>query len=163
MSTKYDEYIIQHKENVNRGLAWLKDHGLVDEDLMTVTFDEHDISKYDPEEYAAYDAYFYGGNRSYKVVDDFRTAWLRHIRMNPHHWQYWVLINDEPSEGIVPLAMPKRYALEMVCDWWAFSWSSGNLTEIFDWYDKHKDYIKLHRTTRNYVEGLLEKIKANVG
>ena len=71
---------------------------------------------------------------------------------NPHHWQHWVLINDDPGEGEVLLEMPYNYIIEMICDWWAFSWEKGNLSEIFSWYDEHKDYIKLHPNTRETVK-----------
>ena len=47
----------------------------------------------------------------------------------------------------------------MICDWWAFSWNSENLNEIFDWYDKHKNYMKLSDATRKTVEDILSKIK----
>ena len=55
--------------------------------------------------------------------------------------------------------MPEEYALEMVCDWWAFSHKSGNLKEIFDWYKSHKKNMILHEKTRKFVEDLLDKIK----
>lgn len=116
---------------------------------------EHDASKSKPDEYEAYDAYFYGGNRSYAVVQAFQRAWLLHIHRNPHHWQHWVLINDDPGEGEVLLEMPYNYIIEMICDWWAFSWAEGNLSEIFSWYDEHKDYIKLNPKTRETVEDIL--------
>ena len=55
--------------------------------------------------------------------------------------------------------MDYRYILEMICDWWSFSWSSGNLNEIFSWYDKRKDYMKLGKQTRKTVENILEQTK----
>lgn len=55
--------------------------------------------------------------------------------------------------------MPYNYIIEMICDWWAFSWNGRNLNEIFDWYDKHKDYMKLSDATRKTVEDILSKIK----
>ena len=55
--------------------------------------------------------------------------------------------------------MPYNYIIEMICDWWAFSWKSGNLYEIFDWYDKHKEYMILHNSTRKSVEYILNRIK----
>ena len=113
----------------------------------------------DPEEYDAYDKYFYGRNKSYAVVQDFNKAWLHHIHHNPHHWQHWVLINDDPGEGMVILDMPYMYVVEMICDWWAFSWKKENLHEIFSWYDEHKDYMKLSKNTRKTVEDILDKIK----
>ncbi|MCQ4833255.1 DUF5662 family protein, partial [Hungatella sp. SL.1.14] len=62
----------------------------------------HDQSKKEPDEYGPYDIYFYGGNRSYGVVEDFRKAWLLHIHRNPHHWQYWVLWDEAANTGQVP-------------------------------------------------------------
>lgn len=166
MSKEYDLYLEEHKNNVAKGYHWIKENlpelvdGKIDDDWQ-FTFN-HDVSKNDREEYVAYDAYFYGGNRSYEVVQNFRYAWLRHMHKNPHHWQYWVLLNDEPEEGEIILDMPYRYILEMVCDWWAFSWKSGRLEEIFSWYDKHKDYMKLSPATRKTVEDILSKIKAKL-
>lgn len=168
MSVEYDRYLSQHIENVNKGFYWISDNlpeltqNVYVNINWTFGFKHHDESKTDIEEYAAYDKYFYGGNKSYQVVQDFNYAWLRHIHRNPHHWQYWVLINDDPNEGEIILDMPYRYILEMVCDWWAFSWAKEDLTAIFKWYDKHKDYIKLSDKTRATVEDILDKIKAKL-
>lgn len=165
MSRKYDLYLEQHKGNVAKGFHWIKENlpELII-DIPGVDYEhqicfEHDLSKSNLDEYEAYDAYFYGGNRSYYVVEEFRYAWLKHIHNNPHHWQYWVLINDEPNEGEIVLDIPYNYILEMICDWWAFSWNSGDLTEMFDWYEAHKDYMKLSSRTRRNVEYTLDKIR----
>lgn len=158
MSYLYDEYLYDHINGVRKAYNWLLEHGIVSPNL-DVKVSEHDISKKDPEEYVPYDKYFYGGNKSFKVVNDFNYAWLRHIHHNPHHWQYWVLQHDdEPEEA---LEMPENYVVEMICDWWSFSWKSGNLSEIFDWYEKHKD-MKLHEKTRKLVEDILAEIKAEL-
>jgi hypothetical protein len=158
--------LIQHKTNVYRGFEWIRDNL---PEILTGTDNYewqlqygHDQSKSDLEEYYAYDKYFYGGNRSYAVVQDFRKAWLHHIHKNPHHWQHWILINDNPGEGEILLDMPHLYIVEMVCDWWAFSWAKGNLYEVFSWYDEHKDYMKLSDATRKTVEDILGKIKAKL-
>lgn len=162
MSYEYDLYLERHRANVRRGFAWLRGN-LPDvlekaENPEWYIYSEHDASKSDSAEYSAYDAYFYGGNRSYAVVQDFKEAWLHHIHNNPHHWQYWVLINDEPDEGQIALKMPYHYILEMICDWWSFSWSYGNPTEIFKWYEEHRDYMLLHANTRKTVEDILSRI-----
>ena len=60
---------------------------------------------------------------------------------------------------MIIMDMPYNYIIEMICDWWAFSWVSGNLSEIFNWYDQHKDYMKLSDQTRKTVEDILSKIK----
>ena len=168
MSVAYDNYLDQHKGNVRKGFEWIRDNlpELIDgfdESFEWEICYNHDISKNESDEYYAYDNYFYGGNRSYAVVQDFNRAWLVHIHRNPHHWQHWILINDDPNEGENILDMDYTYILEMICDWWAFSWNSGDLTEIFKWYDQHKDYMKLSDKTRATVEDILHKIKEKLG
>lgn len=166
MSRDYDLYLERHKANVKKGYEWIKFNlpvviESVDklEDLEWQISMEHDFSKDDPEEYDAYDTYFYGGNRSYEVVQNFNYAWLRHIHFNPHHWQHWILRQDDPNEGEIVLDMPYNYIIEMICDWWSFSWDTGELTEIFDWYEKHKEYIKLSPKTRSDLENILELMR----
>lgn len=161
MGYEYDLYLKQHKENVAKGFYWLRENI---PEVAKLEYEwqicyNHDTSKTDAEEYDAYDKYFYGRNKSYQVVQDFNLAWLHHIHHNPHHWQYWVLINDEPGEGMKILDMDHNYIVEMICDWWAFSWKKENLFEIFSWYDAHKDHMKLSDKTRKTVEDILEKIK----
>lgn len=158
MGQLYDEYLYDHTSNVMKAFEWLVVHKIVtelDETPFLEQMDKHDLSKNSDEEYDAYDRYFYG-NKSYKTTRDFNYAWLHHIHNNPHHWQYWVLQNDDGSEEV--LEMPKKYAIEMICDWWSFSWKTGKLDTIFDWYEKHKG-MKLNPATRIYVEGILDKIK----
>lgn len=163
MSLQYDNYLEQHKANVAKGFYWIRDNlpRLINgyDGLEHQICYAHDFSKNDQDEYGAYDAYFYGNNRSYQVVQNFNRAWLSHIHKNPHHWQYWVLIHDDPQEDTTILDMPYEYIIEMICDWWAFSWNKGNLEEIFTWYDDHKEYMKLSRFTRKMVENILMQIK----
>ena len=74
----------------------------------------------------------------------------------------WVLINDEPKEGTILIEMPYPYIIEMICDWWAFSWIKGDLSEMFAWYKDHESYIKLHNNTRSIVEEILEMIRTKL-
>ena len=152
MSFQYDQYLTQHRSKVKRGFDWIAENL---PELLVDGFDygwqiefAHDKSKDEQDEYEAYDAYFYGGNRSYAVMQNYQKAWLLHLHRNPHHWQYWILINDDPKEGEIILEMPYNYIIEMICDWWAFSWQKGKLDEIFGWYDEHCKYMKLHPKTR---------------
>lgn len=165
MSYAYDEYLRDHRNYVASGFYWLRDNlpdilkGENPIDLEGQICHYHDRSKDSVAEYEPYDAYFYGKNKSYEVVQNFKRAWLHHIHRNPHHWQYWVLINDDPGEGEVILDMDREYIIEMICDWWAFSWKKGNLYEIFSWYDQHKAYMKLSPKTRKTVEDILDHIR----
>lgn len=160
MSILYDDYLREHKANVQKGYDWLKENlpYLVENVGSWNTEFNHDASKTESDEYTAYDQYFYGNNKSYEVVQAFNKAWLLHIHRNPHHWQYWVLINDDPKAGKITIEMPYEYIIEMICDWWSFSWKTGNLFEIFNWYGERKDYIKLGSETRKIVEDILTKI-----
>jgi len=158
MSKEYTKYIIQHKENVEKAFNWLKEHNLIKPEALEkaeANVANHDLSKYQPEEYDAYDNYFYG-QRTPEVDSAFNYAWLHHIHANPHHWQYWVLKHDdEPEEA---LEMPEEYIAEMIADWWSFSFKVGNLREIFGWYKKHKDMV-LNKKTRGRVEDILYRIQ----
>lgn len=166
MSFQYDQYMERHRSNVRRGYEWLCKNlpDIVEgaSEAGWLTGFAHDKSKNEADEYEAYDAYFYGNNRSYEVVQNYRKAWLLHIHRNPHHWQYWVLINDDPDEGEIVLEMPYEYIIEMICDWWAFSWQKESLSEIFNWYDEHSKYMKLAPETRSTVENILGRIKAKL-
>ena len=163
MSQQYDEYLHEHVSNVHKAWKWMEFHGIIpmhmcweEERLM-----DHDKSKYDVEEYSAYDDYFYGkegrDDDDIAVIDQtFDYAWLHHIHHNPHHWQYWVLLGDD--EGAKALEIPESYVYEMIADWWSFSWKNGNLEEIFDWYVDHKKKMILHEKTRELVEDTLSKM-----
>ena len=166
MSLQYDEYLKEHIQNVTNGLHWIMDNldlkkfGIFESDISAALENagEHDRSKYDVIEYRAYDDYFYGGNKSYAVKTAFDQAWLHHQHVNPHHWQYWVLINDDDGVNKA-LPMPEDYILEMIADWWSFSWREGNLMEIFDWYDKHRNVILFEEETRKTVEKILAEMR----
>lgn len=165
MSYEYDQYLNGHRENVAKGFRWMQTN--IPEvlwtenpiDLENQICHDHDYSKFTIAEYEAYDNYFYGRNKSYAVVQEFNKAWLHHIHRNPHHWQYWILHNDEPGEGMVVLDMPYNYILEMICDWMSFSFKNDIPHEIFNWYDSHKGYMLLSDKTRKTVEDILEKIR----
>lgn len=167
MSAQYNLYLQRHKENVRKGYEWLSTNlPQLFEDKPDSSWQinfEHDHSKTNPDEYDAYDAYFYGNNRSHAVVEAFNRAWLLHIHRNPHHWQHWVLINDEEDEGKVLVEMPYNYIMEMICDWWSFSWQKGDLSEIFSWYEAHSAHMQLAPHTRKTVEDILWEIRGRLG
>jgi hypothetical protein len=176
MSQAYNEYLRDHIANVDKGFKWIKKYIGMDAvrdilpdfvlPVLHASFNwwEHDTSKTHPAEYNAYDAYFYGpdgiksdSGPTEAIKKDFDKAWLRHIHLNPHHWQHWVLVEDDNNEP-KPIEMPDRYILEMLCDWWSFSWRSGNLYEVFNWWNDHTDKIIFAEETRKKVEELLRLI-----
>lgn len=180
MSKEYDAYLKSHIDAVKTGYLWIREHievgelksvlpgvfGSENEKKMLERLRNHDASKYGLEEYPAYDDYFYGhdgvqtiSGPSEEVKNAFNYAWLHHIHANPHHWQYWVLVNDDQDEGVKALEMPDMDILEMICDWWSFSWRTGNLYEIFNWWNNHKNYIVFGVSTSEKVEKLLSLLR----
>lgn len=184
-NNEYEQYLTTHISNVNKGYQWLKENlpEVLDEhhyseelayygDLDDIIA-QHDASKYSriPDrdryyeltcEYDAYADYFYGPEKTEEVKTMFDLAWLAHIHANPHHWQHWLLQNDDPKIGLRILDMPYVFIIEMLCDWWSFSWKTGNLTEVFDWYNKNKEGILLSEKTRNTLENILDMLKSKL-
>ena len=126
--------------------------------ILISQINKHDESKYSPEEYDAYAEYFYGeDNDNEETLEEFNRAWLHHQHNNPHHWQHWLLREDDGN--IIALEMPFEYACEMIADWWAFSWKKNNLYEIFDWYEKNSEKQVLNANTKELIEKILGMIK----
>lgn len=162
MRDDYSDYLSTHISNVRKAFAWLYTNlpallSAYDVEFLGDLISNHDKSKWDEEEYGPYCEYFYGDKKENWVKDEFDLAWLHHQHNNPHHWQHWLLREDDGEAR--PLPMPYEYVVEMVCDHWAFSWASGNLFEIFDWYDKNKSKMLLHPDTQGVYEDILSQIK----
>jgi hypothetical protein len=109
----------------------------------------HDWTKFTPAEFPHYARHFYGDGD-----DGFQRCILHHFNANPHHWQYWILVDT-------PLEMPESYAREMVADWLAASrayegyWPTG---ESWPWLEANWDRIVLHKETRKLVMDLLDQV-----
>ena len=77
----------------------------------------HDLSKYSLSEFIEY-AQYYNGEISpvdkAKQEKGYCLSWLHHRGRNPHHYEYWI---DNLDNGGLPLIMPYKYAMEMVCDY----------------------------------------------
>ena len=161
---QYDEYLKDHIRNVQIGFEWLalKLPGLFemyDSDALMDIVSNHDASKWEDEEYYPYCDYFYG-ERTDEVEQEFNKAWLHHQHNNPHHWQHWLLREDDGE--MIAIEMPYQYVIEMICDWWAFSWKKQDLFEIFKWYDDNKSKIVLHPNTQSKVEEILSLLKERI-
>lgn len=162
MSEEYNKYLDEHVNGLKQGLKWFEKYypkvfinektGNDIQYLVETNVILHDKSKYSIEEYYAYDEYFYGDRNNEK---EFNYAWLHHQNHNPHHWQYWLLVNDDEGK-LEALDIPLEYIIEMILDWWSFSWKQGNLFEIFKWYDNNKNNMILSDKTRTKVENILE-------
>lgn len=142
---KYLQYVLVHKWHVflecrRLGVTW---RGFL-----------HDMSKFLPDEWFAYANWFYGNHRRglgrEAVSNAFDLAWLRHQKRNLHHWQYWILPEDEGLLKIMD--MPDSYRREMLADWIGASLALGFGRNILGWYTRNKRNIRLHPGTRAWIE-----------
>lgn len=132
----------------------------------------HDWTKFLLSEFVPYARHFYGnypdrhenawvsayytGPTKQSVKCQFDEAWLHHQKRNKHHWQYWVLIEDDSGiMGRKGLPMPDRYRCEMLADWRGAGRAYGN-PDTKAWYLKHRDRMLLHSETRAWLEWMLE-------
>lgn len=148
---QYAKYIIRHKWYVliecwKMGFLWL---GII-----------HDWSKLLPSEWFPYTNFFYGQpcdeTGYYKPTDTgniaFDYAWLLHQKRNKHHWQWWILPEDEGGTKVFP--MPRKYREEMLADWRGAN-RACNGDGVGLWYTKNKNKMTLHSETREWVEVML--------
>ena len=140
---KYLKYVVRHRRFVL--MACRKTGASLWLGLM------HDLSKFLPSEWKPYVKNFYG--KPDKATYD--LAWLKHQKRNKHHWQYWVLINDE--DGTYPLKMPEKYVKEMVADWIGAGMAIHGRCEVCDWYENNKEKMILHPETRAIIEDVIGK------
>jgi len=160
---KYLQYVLRHKWYVF--LACLR-YGLIWQGIT------HDWSKFLPSEWLPYAKYFYE-HFDYQTYDQapkylaglgidpfpytkqywkerFDEAWNHHQKRQPHHWQYWVLMND--SGSIEALDMPLNYCREMIADWRGAGRAITGKDDTKNWYLKNREKMKLHPNTRAWVE-----------
>lgn len=162
MHRLYFDYIVRHKKAVYRA-GRLLDVGIWQ--LIT-----HDWSKFLPSEWWPYARYFYRVHPT-NLLDlpysqrlawtrlrasdeaDYEMAWADHLRRQPHHWQYWCVIQDDGGVKVLP--MPDRYLREMIADWIGASSVQGN--SLPQWYFDRRDHIRLHPETRASAERLMNE------
>ena len=159
---RYLSYVLRHKLFVftaclKMGLFW---RGIL-----------HDLSKFRPSEFFPYMNHFYGKNskaanrlsrfQDMRANEDtaFDLAWLKHIHRNPHHWQYWIL--QEDNGPVKLLKMPEKIAAEMICDWIGAGRAQGYydnkhpMKEVRNWYQKNRGRILLASETRLFIDTIL--------
>lgn len=151
---EYQDYVIAHKERVEKFADWLKANcPEVFDGVELDTFDdlikEHDESKFSEEEFEPYARKWHLDG---KKTPEYEAAWEHHWKNNEHHPEYWL------GED-----MPYIYILEMLCDWGSFSIDKGDLKELSDfYYNKAKDDPEkmLSENTKIIIEEILSKINS---
>ena len=128
----------------------------------------HDWTKFTPAEWGPYVHSFYnpdGSKRNTKtdsgtldssrLAYDFAFAWLHHQKTNAHHWQFWLLVNDE--DGTAALEMPETYVREMLADWAGAGQAITGKVDPAGWYRRNGEKMIFHPATRVLVEELLSR------
>lgn len=120
----------------------------------------HDLSKFSPAEFLE-SVKYYQGTRSpidaCKEVNGYSKAWLHHKGKNKHHYEYW---QDNFDHGGIPLQMPFKDALELVCDYLGagMAYQRDDFTyqgEYQWWKAKIAKPIAMHPQTQKFVELML--------
>lgn len=162
-SLMYKDYLDKHISGLSRVYqetlypAICNDCSPATLDKISRLISEHDNSKKSDEEWAPYRNYFYDPENNSRSSEEFNYAWNHHQKSNPHHWQYWCLINDVDEPQVQALDMPFEYIIEMLCDWQSAGMHYGNTA--YDWYQKQKDKMILSENTRRIVEKYIEYLK----
>jgi hypothetical protein len=103
----------------------------------------HDWQKFLPCEWIPYTESFYGKykyrDRPPELVAAFDRAWLHHIHKGPHHWQYWLLHED--NGNLKRLEIPLKYEKEMLADWIGAGLAITGKRDIEDWYLRNRTKI----------------------
>lgn len=153
MIIKYFRYVVRHKYFVFTECCHF---GIPVRGLL------HDLSKFYPSEFMPYARYFYN-QRDDRIRSAFNTAWLKHQRRNPHHWQWWLLREDDGT--FVPIEMPKSIVYEMLADWYgagkALNGKNHTWVKTWEWYKNNRHAIHLNPYTDIAVRQILTRL-ANV-
>ena len=156
---EYRDYITEHIHNVQKTFRniTLSDKIMNYLNSMATTSDplymralensiqDHDKSKFGPEEFDAYRIEYYPVNDAEKANNkqNMDAAWKHHYTNNKHHWDSWKSCPD---------LMPMNCEVEMICDWCAMSMKFGGKT--IDWYKKQNNIV-LGAKQRKVVETVL--------
>jgi hypothetical protein len=100
----------------------------------------------------------------YKPTDtsdkDFDFAWLLHQKRNRHHWQWWILPEDEGGIKVLPIEEP--FFTEMICDWIGAGKAQGHFSpkedkylETRNWWKANNHKMTFHEDTKRKINKIL--------
>lgn len=125
----------------------------------------HDLSKFSITELKESIKY-YNGKRSPLAVakekNGYSLAWLHHIGLNKHHYQYW---HDYEAPNPTP-KIPYKYVVEMVCDSLAagITYRGKEWTKEYQlsYWNRVKERAKISDELRNFLDEVYSLV-ANEG
>ena len=127
----YFDYVYEHLDNVHKVYYKLKDflevYFNLDSKIFKYIIDNHDLSKFSPDEFTEYREHFFPVDEinipdevKQKSKELFKCACKKHYMRNPHHPEFW---HDEDG---TKHKMADIYIAEMICDLWAMSIKFNN-------------------------------------
>ena len=157
-----EAYIREYTLSLRKHITAVQEHGRkmgIDE----LQLQQHDQSKWDrDEEFLPYAYNFHGPGKGKGITADYARAWLRHLHLNPHHWQHFLFSDgwtpDYGGSGVVingALEMPEPFAMEMVADWHGASFTYTGSLDIGEWLEKNMNTIRLHPKTADFLRDTL--------
>lgn len=115
----------------------------------------HDLSKFSPIEFFESVRYFTGCGspiNAAKADKGYSKAWFHHRGRNKHHYEYWV---DWLDLGGVPVKIPYKYVLEMVCDYLAaartYTKKQFSYKNEYEWWLSRGENAKMHVETKKIL------------
>lgn len=169
---QYVSYLDKHISNVK--LVWSEVLRPIvesdyDEDFLKRVdqlISEHDEPKYSEEEWEPYLDYFYPDEDNPKdkaeVDRAFKYAVLHHYNHSPHHWNYWLILDEDMGE-MEALDVPDEHVLCMLCDWASFRYGQKTAAKVdypttIGWYNDTKDNMILTDATQALISKYIEQL-----
>lgn len=154
---------MRHLLTINHHRKLVREHcfrvGLYKQGMM------HDLSKYNPIEFAVGAKYFQGfqsPNNAERKDRGYSSAWLHHKGRNKHHLEYWIDYSMGEESPMTGMKMPVEYVVEMFCDRMAASktYLGDQYTDDapLAYYEKSKTHYLMHDETRALLEEMLHML-----
>ena len=119
----------------------------------------HDLSKFSLTEIKGALKYWHDSKSSLayeKELNGYSATFLHHRGRNPHHYEYWIHSLDK---GGIPVQMPLKYTLELICDYLAACRTYGNdISTEYDWWMKNEKHFKIHPFTKDFITEVFYRI-----
>lgn len=117
----------------------------------------HDMSKFSWTEFSESVKYYTGTISPITVckkTNGCSYAWQHHKGRNPHHYEYWV---DYLDDGGIPIKMPYKYVIELICDYIAagkaYRKEKFTFKDEYSWWETKliNEHPKIHKDTIDYI------------
>lgn len=112
----------------------------------------HDLSKFSWTEFSRAIKYWddhISSLANERQLNGYSETFLHHRGRNPHHYEYWVHSIDE---GGIPAPIPRKYALELICDYLAACKVYGGIPKNeYSWWKKNSPKMKIHPDTKEFI------------